>query len=72
MGGEYTWFHDSKNPSMSRIDRVLVSADWEDHFLDVTQRPLPRVISDHCPLLVEAGVMSRGKNSFKFENMCFW
>ena len=57
---------------MSRIDRVLVSADWEDHFLDMTQRPLPRVILDHCPLLVKAGVMSRGKTSFKFENMCFW
>ena len=39
--GEYTWFHDSENPSMSRIDRVLVSTNWEDHFLDVTQR-IPR------------------------------
>ena len=35
----------------------------------MTQRPLPRVILDHCPLLVKAGVMSRGKTSFKFENM---
>ena len=67
--GEYTWFHDFENLSMSRIDRVLVSANWEDHFLDVTQRPLHRVILDHCPLLVEAGAMSRGKSSFKFENM---
>ena len=67
--GEYTWFHDSKNPSMSRIDRVLVSTNWEDHFLDVTQRPLPRVISNHCPLLVEVGGMSREKTSFKFKNM---
>ena len=30
--GEYMWFRDSANPAMSRIDRVLVSADWEEHF----------------------------------------
>ena len=34
------WFQESENPSMSRIDRVLVSVVWKDHFLDVTQRPL--------------------------------
>ena len=27
VGGEYTWFRDSNNSSMSRIDRVLVSID---------------------------------------------
>jgi len=54
---------------MSRIDRTLVSADWEDQFGNVSQRVLPRVISDHCPILVESSVVGRGRNAFKFKNM---
>ena len=54
---------------MSRIDRTLVYVDWVDHFGNVSQRVLPHVISDHCPLLVEAGEVGRGRCAFKFENM---
>ena len=68
-GASFTWFRDSGTDCMSRIDRILASVDWVDHFRNVSQRVLTRVVSDHCPLLVVAGNVNEGRSAFKFENI---
>ena len=68
-GASFTWFRDLGSTCRSRIDRTLASVDWVDHFGNVLQRVLPRAVSNHCPLLVVAGNVNKGRSAFKFENM---
>ena len=55
---------------MARLDRFLVSEEWEYLFGGTRQSILPRFTFDHFPILLE-GVRSLSKRSspFRFENM---
>lgn len=54
---------------MPRIDRFLVSSDWDELYSSAVQQLLPRPVSDHFPILLYCGGIKRGKGPFKFENM---
>jgi len=68
-GGFFTWSNNQVPPSMSRINIFLVSPLWEEHLPNLLQRHLPLPVSDHFPLLLDCGGLTRGSRSFKLENM---
>jgi hypothetical protein len=65
-GGVATW---ANNLSWSRLDRFLVSPDWEFSYPGLVQKKLLRVCSDHAPIILMRGCLQNGKCPFKFENM---
>uniref|UniRef100_A0A2N9GXK7 Reverse transcriptase domain-containing protein n=1 Tax=Fagus sylvatica TaxID=28930 RepID=A0A2N9GXK7_FAGSY len=68
-GGLFTWSNNRENAAMSRIDRFLFSEEWDGLFPKIQQKRLPRILSDHFPILLECGDFSRGRRPFRFENM---
>ena len=53
---------------MSRIDRFLLSQEWEDHLGGVTQLVFPRLIFDYCPIKLCSKSLDWGPRLFRFNN----
>jgi hypothetical protein len=68
-GRKFTWANSRQVPTYEKLDRVLVSTDWEQKFPLATVEALTREISDHTPLLLDTGDKIKKKNNkpFKFE-----
>jgi hypothetical protein len=66
---KYTWPNNLSTLTFEKLDQVLVSMEWGEKFLSSTVQALPRVISDHTPLLLNSGETSTSGNVplFKFE-----
>ena len=69
LGRHYTWSNDLNPPTFEKLDRVLMSTEWELKFPKVTVEALDRSRSDHTPLLLNGRVATQhGRHSmFKFE-----
>jgi hypothetical protein len=51
-GCRFTWSNEQHNPTMTRIDRLLCTPDWELPFPTCFLHLLPSLMSDHTPLLL--------------------
>ena len=69
QGGHYTWQGGINGSSMSRLDRFLISPEWESQCNRVIQRRLPRPVSDHFPIMLDSEGVKTGPSPFRFELM---
>jgi endonuclease/exonuclease/phosphatase family metal-dependent hydrolase len=51
-GRLFTWSNERTHPTLERIDRVFVSAEWEDLYPNSYLQSLYSGCSDHAPLLL--------------------
>ena len=68
-GRQFTWANSLPEPTYEKLDRVLMSTDWEDKYPLVSVRALERIeeLSDHTPLLLFTGTSTpNARHRFKF------
>ena len=58
--GSFTWSNKQECPTLEKLDRVLMSPDWEDVFPLVSFCKLVKELSDHNPLLLDGGWLLQG------------
>lgn len=68
QGRGFTWYR-CNGKCKSRIDRALVNEKWVASWCDSSLRGLPRLISNHCPILLCTKVMDWGPRPFRFINV---
>ena len=56
-------------PIYKRLDRFLISFEWDHFFSQSLQVALPRWTSDHSPICLETNPLKGGPIPFRFENM---
>jgi endonuclease/exonuclease/phosphatase family metal-dependent hydrolase len=54
-GGLFTWSNNQEPPVLEKLDRILVTKEWEDLFPRAIVTKLPREISDQNPLIISTG-----------------
>jgi hypothetical protein len=67
-GGKFTWSNNQEFPVLEKLDRLLMTKEWEDIFPLAMVKKLPREISDHNPLILLTDSITPTRSiQFRFE-----
>lgn len=67
-GGMFTWSNNQEVSILKKLDRLLMSKEWEDLFPMAMVKKLPREVSGHNPLLLLFAINPTSKSiQFRFE-----
>lgn len=69
-GSRYTWSSETEIPTLTKIDRVFCSHEWEERFPNCLLSVISTMVSDHCPLLLTANPSRPKCNLLRFEK--YW
>jgi hypothetical protein len=64
-GHKFTWANNLASPTFEKLDRILVTTEWEEKFPLAMVRALTTDISDNTPLLLNTGESTQ--YMFKFD-----
>ena len=65
----FAWSSHEEVPILSRIDCFLFFVEWGDHYRGAHQVALPKITSDHVPILLHVGDIPLVKRPFRSENV---
>lgn len=68
-GGQFTWSNHRIHPSMVKLDRFLVSQEWDSAFPNSHVCCLASDVSDHVPLLFRSDWDRKRFKLFRFKRM---
>ncbi|XP_078150204.1 uncharacterized protein LOC144545511 [Carex rostrata] len=64
----FTWSNERREPHMARLDRFLISPEWNVKYLNSIQKAVANTSLEHCPILYTARTQFRKSKIFRFEN----
>ncbi|XVE95789.1 hypothetical protein REPUB_Repub02eG0163900 [Reevesia pubescens] len=67
-GGKFTWSSNREEPCFCRLDRFLISVVFIENLNALTQKILPRSLSDHNPVVLCEVTVDWGPKPFRFFN----